>query len=94
MVSTDNFTTIPLREFQLHASKYVTQLPLILTKYNKVVALVVKSSNEGINVAYAEEEEDIPARLTNPVRLAEKAIKLKEEKGGELHPYPKVYRKK
>jgi antitoxin (DNA-binding transcriptional repressor) of toxin-antitoxin stability system len=31
---------ISLREFQLHASKYISALPIVLTQYNKPIAIV------------------------------------------------------
>ena len=32
--------TIPVRQFQLHAKDYLKELPIILTIYNKPVAVV------------------------------------------------------
>ena len=33
--------SISLREFQLHASKYIKELPIVLTKYGKPIAKVI-----------------------------------------------------
>jgi hypothetical protein len=37
---------ISLREFQLHASKYMDKLPLVLTQYNLPIAIVSKINEE------------------------------------------------
>ena len=42
--------TISVREFQLEASKYLKQLPIVLTVYNKPVAQVV-SVNESVDTS-------------------------------------------
>ena len=76
---TDNFTTISLREFQLHASKYIDKLPIVLTKYNKAIAIVTKHDKPGILVDFAEEEKEIPTILREPVR----------ELSDKVYPVPK-----
>lgn len=54
--------TISVREFQLHASRYLKELPLTLTQYSKPVAIVKifeQTSLETTKIEYYNQEEKL-----------------------------------
>lgn len=78
--------TIPLREFQQNARKYLKKLPVILTKYNLPVAMVVPFKGLG------------NTEIEPPSGQAYVMPGLPERREGELKPieepdddYPKYY---
>ena len=48
--------TVSLREFQLHAAKYLDKLPILLTRYNMVVAQVLPNGSGAISEKQLHEE--------------------------------------
>ena len=39
---------VTLRDFQMNSGKYIKELPLVLTRYNKVVAVIVSKAQAKI----------------------------------------------
>jgi len=70
---------IPLREFQLHATKYLKELPLTLTQYNKSIASVIPigepkvSFKSQMDVKKKEVFKDVPSptQVFKPMNLPE-----------------------
>ena len=56
---------IPVREFQLHATKYLKELPLILTQYGKSIAQVSSLVKEKSDFV----ESDIDPKKTGRISI-------------------------
>ena len=63
---------IPLREFQLHPTKYIKELPLVITQYNLPIAKIIPFSNTSVN-----KQDDV----TSPKPQKAKLEEIKKETG-------------
>ena len=77
---------ISLREFQLHASKYIKELPIVLTQYNKDVAKVESVNSLPTEKIVGNIREVTPNRPTKQ--------DLKEIENIKFTPVPKPRKKK